>query len=228
MNCETDFAARSEDFRRLVADVLDELERSAPASEGAAARPGAALLDMPLASDPTRTLGQRISETVARIGENVRLRRYAKVRAHDGGGAGLVGSYVHMGSKIGVLVELAVGTGAAAGSPAAQSLARDIAMHVAAAAPRFLRREDVSPQVLAEEREIAREQALKSGKPSAVVDRIVQGRMEKFFEEACLEEQPFVKQPERTVGAMLKEAASGLGGPVTVRRFVRFVLGEAD
>jgi elongation factor Ts len=228
LNCETDFAARSEEFQKLVLEVLDELERSAPASEGSAARPGADLMDLPLRSDPGRTLGQRISETIVRIGENVQLRRYAKMVAGESDGAGVVGSYVHMGSKIGVLVELALASRQGAGDPAARSLARDIAMHVAAAAPRFLHRNEVRPEVLAEEREIAREQALKSGKPPAVVDRIVQGRMEKFFEEACLEQQPFVRQPDKTVGAILEEAAASLGGEVRVRRFVRFVLGQED
>ncbi len=226
VNCETDFAARSEDFQRLVGEILDQVERGAPASEGGAARDGDAVLDAPLPGDPKRTLGQRISETVARIGENVQFRRYAKLVASGGGASGLVAGYVHTGSKIGVLVELGLGPGVRRDSQATQALARDIAMHVAAAAPRFVQREQVGERILAEEREIAREQALKSGKPPAVVDKIVQGRMQKYFAEACLDEQPFVKQPEKIVSAILKEAAGAVGGPVEIRRFVRFVLGE--
>jgi elongation factor Ts len=142
-------------------------------------------------------------------------------------GEGAVASYIHTGGKIGVLLEINCETDFAARSADFQSLVHDIAMHVAAASPRFVRREDVDPQVLADEREIAREQALKSGKPAQVVDKIVEGKMEKFFAEACLLEQPFVKDPETTVGQLITGAVARIGENIQVRRFARFVLGES-
>jgi len=141
-------------------------------------------------------------------------------------GEGLVASYIHTGGKIGVLLEVNCETDFAARSDDFKELVHGISMHVAAAAPRFVRREDVSEAVLQEEREIAREQALRSGKPEKIVDRIVDGKMEKFFEEACLLEQPYVKDPDKTVGQLVTDAVAKIGENIQVRRFVRFVLGE--
>ncbi len=141
-------------------------------------------------------------------------------------GEGAVASYIHTGGKIGVLVEINCETDFAARSADFQAVVHDIAMHIAAAAPRFVRRDDVDSGILAEEREIAREQAAKSGKPAPVVDKIVEGKLEKFYAETCLLEQPFVKDPDRTVGQLVTDAVSRIGENIQVRRFARFVLGE--
>jgi elongation factor Ts len=141
-------------------------------------------------------------------------------------GEGQVAAYVHTGGKIGVLVEVNCETDFAARSADFQELIKGLAMHVAAAAPRFLCREDVPDEVLAEEREIAREQALKSGKPEKVLDRIVEGKIEKFYAENVLLEQAFVKDPEKTVGQLVTDAVGRIGENIRLRRFARFVLGE--
>jgi len=141
-------------------------------------------------------------------------------------GEGAVAAYIHTGGKIGVLVELNCETDFAARSADFQSLVHDIAMHVAAAAPRFVRREDVLESVLAEEREIAKDQAAKSGKPAQVLDKIVAGKLEKFYSEVCLLEQPFVKDPDKTVGQLVSGAVARIGENIQLRRFARFVLGE--
>jgi len=141
-------------------------------------------------------------------------------------GEGQIGTYIHTGGKIGVLVEVNCETDFAARSDAFQELVKSLAMHVAASAPRFLNREDVSEELLAEEREIAREQAKKSGKPEKILDRIVEGKMEKFYSENVLLEQPFVKDPEKTVGQLITEAISRIGENIRLRRFARFVLGD--
>ncbi|MBZ5639025.1 MAG: translation elongation factor Ts [Acidobacteriia bacterium] len=141
-------------------------------------------------------------------------------------GEGAVASYIHTGGKIGVLLEVNCETDFAARSADFQSLVHDVAMHVAAAAPRFVRREEVDEKVVAEEREIARDQAAKSGKPAQVVEKIVEGKVEKFFAETCLLEQPFVKDQDKTVGQLITEAVSRIGENIKVRRFARFVLGE--
>ena len=141
-------------------------------------------------------------------------------------GEGLVQSYIHTGGKIGVLVEINCETDFAARSDDFQSLVRGIAMHVAAAAPRWLSRQDVGEDVLAEEREIARDQALKSGKPEKIVDRIIEGKLQKFFSEHCLLEQPYVRDPDSTIGQLIEAAVGRIGENIQIRRYARFVLGE--
>ncbi len=139
---------------------------------------------------------------------------------------GAVGSYIHAGGKIGVLVEVNCETDFVARTDDFQALVKDIAMHVAAAEPRYVGREEVTDEMLAHEREIYRDQALASGKPENVVDRIVDGKMEKFFSETVLLEQAFVKNPDVTVGQMVTEAVAKMGENIKVRRFSRFRLGE--
>jgi elongation factor Ts len=141
---------------------------------------------------------------------------------------GLVGAYIHAGGKIGVLVEVNCETDFVARTEDFQGLVKDIAMHVAAADPRFVRREEVTPEVLEREREIYREQALATGKPAPVVDKIVDGKMEKFYAEAVLLEQPFVKNPDVTVGQLVAEKVGKTGENIQVRRFTRYRLGESE
>ena len=143
-------------------------------------------------------------------------------------GEGLVGTYIHTGGKIGVMVEVNCETDFAARSDDFQTLVRDIAMHVAAAAPRFLSRDEVSEADLADEREIARDQALKSGKPEAIVEKIVTGKMEKYYSQHCLLEQPYVKDPDKTVSDLMHEAVGRIGENMQIKRFTRYVLGEAN
>ncbi|MBM3273866.1 MAG: translation elongation factor Ts, partial [Candidatus Sericytochromatia bacterium] len=139
---------------------------------------------------------------------------------------GAVGSYVHLGGKIGVLVEVNCETDFVGKSPDFQDLVKDIAMHIAAAAPRYVRREDVPADVVAKEKEIlAGSDDLKS-KPENVREKIVEGRVNKFFEEICLIEQPFVKDPNSTVKAMIEAKQAKIGEKIDVRRFVRYQLGE--
>lgn len=210
VNCETDFAARNADFQALVAAISEATAKSGAPTTGS--RPDPAALEALLDGGGIRAL---MSGAVAKIGENMRFPRYVKFSAPEGGG--VVASYIHTGGKIGVLVEAKAKGGRTA---AIDALLRDVTMHIAAAAPRFVRRDEVSEKVLADEREIAREQAIKAGKPAQVVDKIVQGRIEKYFGEVCLLEQAFVKDPDKTIKAVL-------GNDVEVTRFARFVLGEA-
>jgi elongation factor Ts len=139
---------------------------------------------------------------------------------------GAVGSYIHAGGKIGVLVEVNCETDFVARTEQFQELVRDIAMHIAAADPRFLQREEVTPEVLERERVIFREQAIATGKPEKVVDRIVEGKLEKYFSEFVLLEQPFVKDPDQTVGQMVTERIGKMGENIQIRRFARYKLGE--
>ena len=139
---------------------------------------------------------------------------------------GAVGSYIHAGGKIGVLIEVNCETDFVGRTDDFQQLVRDLAMHVAAAEPRFVRREEVTEDVLEQEKRIYAEQVLASGKPEHLVERIVTGKMEKFFSEAVLLEQAFIKNPDQTVAQMIAEKVASIGENIQVRRFVRFKLGE--
>jgi len=150
----------------------------------------------------------------------------AQKRAGRATTEGLVGHYIHAGGKIGVLLELNCESDFVARTDVFQALAHDLAMHVAATDPRFLRKEEVTEEVLAKEKEIYRAQALASGKPEKVVDKIIEGKMEKFYEEVCLLDQHFIKDPSQSVGQVVASAIGKLGENITVKRFVRFKVGD--
>ncbi|HEV2488410.1 MAG TPA: translation elongation factor Ts [Candidatus Acidoferrales bacterium] len=141
---------------------------------------------------------------------------------------GMVGSYIHAGGKIGVLVEMNCESDFVARTEDYQRLCHDIAMHIAALDPRFLRREEVTQEILDRERDIYREQAKATGKPDPVIEKIVSGKMEKFYEENCLYEQHFIRDEGMTVKELIDLAISKLGENITVRRFARFKVGEGD
>jgi elongation factor Ts len=139
---------------------------------------------------------------------------------------GLVSSYIHAGGKMGVLVEINCETDFVAKTEEFQSFVKNMAMHIAAANPQFIRREDVPPEVLEKEREIYRTQALESGKPAKVIDKIVDGKLERFYSEACLLEQTYIKDSDRTIKEVLEGMIGKLGENISIRRFARFQLGE--
>ena len=139
---------------------------------------------------------------------------------------GLIGAYIHAGAQFGVLVEINCESDFVARTDDFKDLVHDVAMHIAATDPRFVRREDVTPDVIEKERDIQRARALNEGKPPAVVERMIEGRMAKFYEEICLLEQPFVKDPTLTVGDLVKTKIAKLGENMSVARFVRFKVGE--
>lgn len=139
---------------------------------------------------------------------------------------GLVGSYIHAGGKIGVLVEVNCESDFVARTEAFHQLCHDIAMHIAALDPRYVRREEVTAEMLEKEREIYRAQAQATGKPEAVVEKIVNGKMEKFYEENCLYEQHYIKDEGLTIGEMVNSAIAKLGENISIKRFARFKVGE--
>jgi elongation factor Ts len=139
---------------------------------------------------------------------------------------GAIGSYIHMGGKIGVLVEVNCETDFVARTDAFQALVRDVAMHVAAANPVAIRREDFPAEMVERERNVYREQMRESGKPEHIWDKIVDGKIDKFYSDQALLEQPFVKNPDQTVGQLITEVSAKTGEKIEVRRFTRFALGE--
>ena len=208
-NSETDFVAKNENFTALLGKIGACLLESAPAGEGAADD----VTELALGSS---TLGQTITEGIASIGENLGLRRYAALESN----AGRIGHYVHAGGKIGVLVDV---EGATADE---DELVRSLAMQVAAAFPRYVQREEVPQSEVAAEREIFKNQALGSGKPEHVVEKIVDGKVDKFYKEVCLLEQEYVRDSQLTVAKLLAEAGEAAGRNLSVKRFIRYQLGE--
>jgi elongation factor Ts len=184
-------------------------------------RTGAGMMDCKNALAETQGDMERAVDALRKKGLAAAARKAGRVTAE-----GAVGSYIHAGGKIGVLVEINCETDFVARTDQFQELVRDIAMHIAASDPRFVRREEVTADALDRERAIFREQALASGKPANVVDRIVDGKMEKYYSEFVLLEQPFVKNPDVSVGELIAEKVGKIGENIQVRRFVRFKLGE--
>lgn len=199
VNSETDFVAKNDDFVRFANQVAQRVLQGRPADLDA-------LLEMPLAPGDARTVNTARQELIVKLGENINVRRVARF---DSAG-GCVGSYSH-GSRIGVCVVL---------DKNAPDLAKDIAMHVAASKPIAISADDVSPDVIAKEREIYTAQAADSGKPADIVEKMVSGRVQKFLKETTLLGQPFVKDPETTIEKLLKKA----GAKVTA--FARYEIGE--
>lgn len=205
LNCETDFVARNDDFQNFAKALAEQALASGVTDVEA-------FKALPFSGDENHTVEQMISQKVATIGENLVLNRIEIVEAGEGNA---LSSYIHGGGSIGVVVE----GSAAAGDEALH----DVALHIAASEPRFVNREEVTDDLLATEKEIALKQAIDQGKPEEIAQKIVRGKMEKFFESEVLLEQPFAKDTSITVG---KHVAQAGGADATVVGFVRFKRGE--
>jgi elongation factor Ts len=210
-NCESDFVARTDDFQGLVGDLADQALASA-----AVAAP-ADLLRETYAKDASMTIEALITAKVAKIGENMKLARLEKLSG------GVLGAYIHPGAQLGVLIQA---TGVDTSSSDIQDLVRDVAMQIAAADPQFISRSQVTAADVEKEKEIQRERAIREGKPPAIVEKMLEGRMAKYYEEVCLLEQPFIKENSLTVGQMIEQANRKLGLALVISRFVRFKVGE--
>jgi elongation factor Ts len=208
VNSETDFVGRSEDFVKFALLVATAIENGKPAS----------IEQVVGLSASGKTIAEHLDDLLAKVGEKIEIRRFNIVQSADG----LVSSYTHLGNKIGVLVELGgIGQGEAQGV-----VGRDIAMQVAAMNPMVITRDEVNAALVEKELEVYRTQAKNEGKPAPIVDRIAQGRLEKFYQEVVLLEQTFIKDGGKTVKEYLQEAGTKIGAQVTIRKFFRFHLGE--
>jgi elongation factor Ts len=212
LGCETDFVAKTDDFQRLAAELAGQVASDASLTDAGA------LLGASLGDD---SVDERIKTSIGKLGENIVLKRVARL-ASDG--SGRVGGYVHAGGKLGVLVALRTELESAE----IDALAKDVAMHVAAADPTpvSVDKDGVPQDFLDRESELFRRQAVQEGRPEKIIDRIVEGRIQKVYKEVCLLEQPFVKDPERSVRQVLEDASQRLGGEISVSGFARFKLGE--
>lgn len=199
VNCETDFVAKTDDFKAFVATIAKQIAVKNPATVEE-------LMEQMLVDDPAKTVNMLLNEAVAKIGEKISIRRFQRAE-------GVVDTYVHLGGKIGVLVDVE-------GEAVAEKL-HDVAMQIAAAKPNCISRDDVNQADVEKEKEILRAQALNEPKPKpeAIIEKMVNGRIEKYYKEVCLMEQPFVKDQDQSVGQMV-------GGAFKVLSFTRFEMGE--
>ena len=209
VNCESDFVAKTPAFQEFGARLAAQVAAKEPADLDV-------LLTQPWQPQPGITVKDYLSEIIGQVGENIRVRRFCRFAG------GLVTAYIHHGGKIGVLLELS-----ASAAPETAAAGKDLAMQVAAANPLAVRREELDPQTVAQEKAIFEAQAKESGKPEKIIEKMVAGRLEKFYKEACLLEQPYVKNPDITVAQYLKDISQQIGTPVQVRRFCRFQVGVA-
>lgn len=201
VNCETDFVARNDGFKA----AADEIAKKVATTPG-----------VDLETD-------RVA-LVAKIGENIQIRRQARLEVR---GSGLVAAYIHAGAKIGVLVEVGAGKDATVATEEFKQLVRDITLQIAAATPTAVSREEVPAAVIQKEREIAAQSDALKGKPAAALENILKGKLEKYYQTVCLLEQGFVKNPDLTVKAHVATVSKALGDEISVRRFLRFQVGES-
>ena len=210
INAETDFVAKNDAFKGFVGGVCDVvLAHDLADNEAlkASAYPGT-----------DRTVAEELTHQIATIGENMGLRRFARIDA----GQGIVTSYIHGAGKIGVLVELQTEST----DEKVSALGKQLAMHVAAAAPQYLDRDSVPTDIVEKEKEIMRVKALDSGKPENIVEKIILGQINKYFGEVCLMEQAFVIDPDQKVGKLVAALAKEIGTDIKLNSYVRYLLGE--
>ncbi len=219
VNCETDFVGKNEGFIEFANHVADHL--FATAQEG---QPLDELLQGPFVGDEATTPAELLQSLISSTGENMAVRRY--VRFDLGNRPGLIEMYVHPGNRVAVMLELNGETAKTAARDAFVDFAHDLALHIAAQAPVCVSREQLPADTLAAEKETYRKQALDEGKPEAIVERIVEGRMTKYYESTVLLEQPFVKDDKVKVADLFKQIKNDLGENVTLSRFARYELGE--
>ncbi|WLD95183.1 translation elongation factor Ts [Alkalihalobacillus sp. AL-G] len=201
VNSETDFVAKNDAFKNLIKEIAQHLLQNKPSTVEEAVKQTMVGEDIPVE--------EYINNAIAKIGEKISLRRFTILTKEDGDA---FGAYLHMGGRIGVLSVI--------GGSNDEDLAKDIAMHVAAVNPRYVNRDKVSEEEVAREREVLTQQALNEGKPEKIVEKMVEGRLNKFFEEICLVDQGFVKDPDQKVGKYVNSK----GG--TVKGFIRYEVGE--
>lgn len=214
VNCETDFVAKNPDFQKFTADVARLIADKAPADNEALSA---------LPTEKGKTVTETVNALIATIGENMTVRRFVRFEL---AGDGLIDYYIHLGGKIGVLVECAVTKGATASASEFTALVKDLAMQIAAAKPEYIRREEVPAAVLEQEKAIYKAQAMNEGKPEAIAEKIMVGRLDKFFKEICLMEQLFIKDTDKTVAKLLQEINAKFGEDIRIIRFARFEKGE--
>ena len=215
VNCETDFVAKTDNFKEFCAKIAKHIAIAAPQDVDT-------LLTQKFTDDPSKTITDLVSDATVAIGEKISIRRFARYEA----AAGIVETYIHMGGKIGVLVEVNNDTPATFTADAFKAYYHDLALQIAAAKPECVVRSEVPTDTLDKEKKILREQALNEGKPEKIVERMVEGRIAKYYKDVCLTEQLFVKDQDKTVTQYTAEVEKEIGAKIGPVRFERFERGE--
>ena len=213
INSETDFVSRNDNFKTFVNDITQHVLSTDSKL---------ATLDQPYAKTPGKTVGDILKEAIAYIGENIVIRRTEKYTLT---GDGIVQTYIHGEGKIGVMIEITAANAAAGNSAEAKTFANDVCLHIAAMNPMAVSSNEISPEVVAKEKEILKAKNLEQGKKPEMIEKIVEGQIRKFLAENCLLDQTFVKNPDQKISDYQKEASTKAGGALTIKRFVRFELG---
>ncbi len=217
IKCETDFVARNDKFQELCKGLASHVLKTG------AVDTTEEVLNQPLVDDTSKTVKDLMTEKIHELGENLVLGRTAMYELEGSGGFGL---YIHGAGNIGVLIEVTCSDAKAAEKEKFADVCRDLAMHIAAAAPVAVTQDDVPADVVAKEREIFTAQAKDSGKPDKIIPKIIEGRVKKYFTEIVLLEQAFVKDPDINISEFLADAGRDLGADISVKRFTRLQLGE--
>ena len=213
VNCETDFVAKTDNFINFANKVAKQVALANPADVDA-------LMAQKFVDDESKTISDLVSDATVAIGEKISIRRFTRYET-----SGVVSTYIHLGGKVGVMVEVdADGEGRLQDD--VKTFAHDLALQIAAAKPEAVRRAEVDASKLEKEKEILRAQALNEGKPEKIVERMVEGRIEKFYKEVCLLEQAFVKDPEKSITKLMEEIAKATGATLDIVRFTRYERGE--
>jgi elongation factor Ts len=213
VNCETDFVSRNDSYVKFVDEIVDALA----ASDAKTLEEALAVKIGDLSAEDF------VKAKVLELGENIRLRKFERFNLQDGGA---IAQYIHMGGKVGVLLEVGAADGETATKEEFRDLVKDITLHIAAAAPKGLSRDEITDEIIEAEKDIYRVQLANEGKPAEMIEKIIMGKIGKFFAESVLLEQAFVKDPDTTIKKLVEAKGKEVGDTLVVRRFVRFGLGE--
>ena len=215
VNCETDFVAKTDNFINFSKNVAKHIALANPADVDE-------LMNQKFVDDESKTITDLVSDATVSIGEKISIRRFARYEAQDGA----VETYIHMGGKIGVLLQVANDNAATLTADEFKTFYHDVALQIAAARPTYVRPEEVPAETLENERKILRAQAMEEGKPEDIANRMVEGRIKKYYKEVCLLEQPFVKDGDKSIKQVMAETAKAIGANLDLVKFERFERGE--
>ena len=219
VDCESDFVALTDDFKAFVRAMVKQVADEAGVPDVPS------LLKRPFAGDKSLTVGESLTQLIAKLGENMKLSRFARMERT---GNGLVEGYTHPGSRIGVIVHVSAESEAVARGAAFRTLVHDLALQIAAAAPRYVAVEDIPPAVFEAERSKYRAQVADENKPDAIKEHIVSGKLDKWREQVCLLNQPFIKDDSLKVGDLMRQKSQELNTTLTVEQFIRYELGVSE
>ena len=212
LNCETDFVARSDDFQAFADSLLRQVLTNSINSDDD-------ILEEPFIDDPANTESAQLQETIAKLGENMKIRQIARFELGD---SGMIDSYIHIGGRVGVLIQV---SGGSADDAQFAELVHDLALQVAAAAPRYVTEDEVPLEQIEAEKNIYRAQIAEDKKPDNIKERIIEGKLRKWFSEVTLMDHEFVKDSSLTISKLVKQKSKELGSDLKVERFARFELG---